>query len=46
MQSVMLDKISVLTELQNTIKIGLENGTITISEAVEMTKSLRIKLGL
>jgi hypothetical protein len=46
MQSVMLDKIAVLTELQNTIKIGLENGTITSSEAIEMTKSLRIKLGL
>jgi len=46
MQSVMLDKIAVLTELQNTIKIGLENGTIQSSEAIEMTKSLRIKLGL
>jgi len=46
MQSLMLDKIAVLTELQNTIKIGLENGTMQSSEAIEMTKNLRIKLGL
>lgn len=46
MQSLILEKISTLTEMQNSIKIGLENGTINDAEAKEMIKNLRIKLGL
>lgn len=46
MQSLILEKITTLTELQNTIKIAKENMTITSDEAIEMTKNLRIKLGI
>ena len=46
MQPVINEKIDTLLKLENTIKVGIENGTITPSEAVEMSKQLRIKLGL
>lgn len=46
MQSLILEKITTLTEMQNSIKVGLENGTIEANEAKEMVKNLRIKLGL
>jgi len=46
MQPVINEKIDTLLKLENTIKVGIENGTITPTEAVEMSKQLRIKLGL
>jgi hypothetical protein len=46
MQPVINEKIKSLTELQNMIKIGKENGTITDSEAIEMTKAMRLTLNL
>jgi hypothetical protein len=46
MQPVINEKIKSLTELQNMIKIGKENGTITDAEAVEMTRKMRLTLNL
>lgn len=46
MQPVINEKIKSLTELQNMIKIGKENGTITDAEAIEMTKAMRVTLNL
>jgi hypothetical protein len=46
MQPVINEKIKSLTELQNMIKIGKENGTITDAEAIEMTKNMRLTLNL
>ena len=46
MQPVINEKIKSLTELQNMIKIGKENGTITDADAIEMTKAMRITLNL
>jgi hypothetical protein len=46
MQSVVNDKIKSFTEMQNAIKIGLENYTLDISTAKKMSDEFRIKLGL
>jgi hypothetical protein len=46
MQPVINEKIKSLTELQNMIKIGKENGTITDADAIEMTKAMRLTLNL
>jgi hypothetical protein len=40
MQPVINEKIKSLTELQNMIKIGLENQTITTQEAQRMTSEM------
>ena len=46
MQPVINEKIKSLTELQNMIKLGIENGTISTSEAQRMTNEMinRLKL--
>ena len=46
MQSIVSTKINTLKALEETIKIGLENRTITPIEAVEMSTNLRLKLKL
>jgi hypothetical protein len=46
MQPVMLDKLTTFKTFQETVKLALENGTMEISEAKQMTNELRIKLGL
>ena len=46
MQPVINEKIKSLTELQNMIKIGKENGTISDADAIEMTKAMRLTLNL
>jgi hypothetical protein len=46
MQSVVNDKIKSFTEMQNAIKIGLENGTLTTEEAKKMSDEFRLKLKL
>ena len=46
MQSVVNDKIKSFTEMQNAIKIGLENGTLTTAEAKKMSDEFRLKLKL
>jgi hypothetical protein len=44
MQVVVNDKIKSFTEMQNAIKIGLENGTLTTAEAKKMSDEFRLKL--
>lgn len=46
MKTVINQKLSTFMEMQNAIKLGLENGTITDVEAKEMSDKLKIKLGL
>lgn len=46
MQSVMNEKIKSFTEMQNAIKIGIENGTITQAEAKQMSDAFKLKLKL
>lgn len=46
MQSVVNDKIKSFTEMQNAIKIGLENQTLDIATAKKMSDEFKIKLGL
>lgn len=46
MQPLVKEKISTFTELQNSIKIAIENKTISNTEAVEMTNKLLKDLGL
>jgi hypothetical protein len=46
MQSIVKTKIDTLKSFEETLKIGIENGTIILSEAIEMSKNLRIKLKL
>lgn len=46
MQPLYKEKITTFTELQNSIKIGIANQTISIEEAKEMTVKLRKELGL
>ena len=46
MQSVVNEKINSFKSMQETIKIGLENGTITQPEAVKMSNDFKLKLGL
>jgi len=46
MQPVVNDKIKSFTEMQNAIKLGLENGTLTDVDAKKMSDEFRLKLGL
>jgi hypothetical protein len=46
MQPVINEKIDTLKKLEETIKIGKENGTISNAEALEMSRKLRSNLGL
>jgi hypothetical protein len=46
MQSVVNDKIKSFTEMQNAIKIGLENQTLDIATAKKMSDEFKTKLGL
>jgi hypothetical protein len=46
MQPVVNDKIKSFTEIQNAIKIGLENGTLEIADAKKMSDEFKLKLGL
>jgi hypothetical protein len=46
MQQIINDKISSFTELQNAIKISLENGTMTNAEAIKMSNDFKSKLKL
>jgi len=46
MQSVLNEKITTFKLMQETIKLGVENSTITANEAKQMTDSLKLKLGL
>ena len=46
MQPVVTKKIASFTEMQNAIKLGIENQTITIDEAKKMSDDFKLKLGL
>lgn len=46
MQSIMVDKINNFRMLQETIKIGLENQTLTPQEAKELSDEFKNNLGL
>jgi hypothetical protein len=46
MQPVVNDKIKSFTEMQNAIKLGLENGTLTQNDAKKMSDEFKLKLGL
>lgn len=46
MQSVINEKIATLTEFQNMVKIGIENGTIDVAEAKKKSKELMFKIGM
>lgn len=46
MQKVVNDKIKSFNEMQAAIKLGLENATLTPSEAKKMSDSFKLKLGL
>lgn len=46
MQSVINEKIATLTEFQNLVKIGIENGTIDVAEAKKKSKELMFKIGM
>jgi hypothetical protein len=46
MQSVINEKINTLKAFQETMKLGIENGTIQLSDATKMTNNLMLKLNL
>jgi hypothetical protein len=46
MQPVVTKKIASFTEMQNAIKIAIENGTMTTDEAKKMSDDFKTKLGL
>jgi hypothetical protein len=46
MQSIVVDKINSFKAMQEAIKLGIENTTITPAEAVKMSNEFKIKLGL
>lgn len=46
MKSVLNDKIATYKSFEETIKLSLENGTITKEEAKKMSTEFRIKIGL
>lgn len=46
MQSVMIDKIANFKAMQEVIKLGIENGTITTEEAKKMSDEFKTKIGL
>jgi len=46
MQSIVVDKINSFKAMQEAIKLGIENTTITTAEAVKMSNEFKMKLGL
>jgi hypothetical protein len=46
MQSIVVDKINSFKAMQEAIKLGIENSTITQAEAVKMSNEFKMKLGL
>jgi hypothetical protein len=46
MQSIVVDKINSFKAMQEAIKLGIENATITPSDAVKMSNEFKMKLGL
>jgi hypothetical protein len=46
MQSIVVDKINSFKAMQEAIKLGIENNTITPAEAVKMSNEFKMKLGL
>ncbi len=46
MQSIVVDKINSFKAMQEAIKLGIENSTITPSEAIKMSNEFKMKLGL
>jgi hypothetical protein len=46
MQSILNQKLTSFKELQEVIKLGIENQTITSVEAVKMSNEFKIKIGL
>ena len=46
MQSILNQKLSSFKELQEVIKLGIENQTITIADAVKMSNEFKMKIGL
>jgi hypothetical protein len=46
MQPVVTKKIASFTEMQNAIKLAIENGTMTAVEAKKMSDEFKTKLGL
>ena len=46
MQPVVNDKVKSFTEMQNAIKVAIENQTLTNTEAKQMSDSFKLKLGL
>jgi len=46
MQPVVNDKIASFTEMQNAIKIAIENGVMDIPTAKKMSDEFKLKLGL
>jgi hypothetical protein len=46
MQPVVTKKIASFTEMQNAIKLAIENGTMTIDEAKKISDDFKLKLGL
>jgi hypothetical protein len=46
MQSILNQKLSSFKELQEVIKLGIENGTITSNEAIKMSNEFKMKIGL
>jgi hypothetical protein len=46
MQSIVVDKINSFKAMQEAIKLGIENTTITPAEAVKMSNEFKMKLGL
>jgi hypothetical protein len=46
MQSIVIDKINSFKAMQEAIKLGLENGTVTSADAIKMSNEFKMKLGL
>jgi hypothetical protein len=46
MQSILNQKLTSFKELQEVIKLGIENGTITSNEAIKMSNEFKMKIGL
>ena len=46
MQGVIKTKLETFKLMQETIKIGLESGSIVLADAIEMTSNLKEDLGI
>jgi hypothetical protein len=46
MQSIVVDKINSFKAMQEAIKLGIENATLTEAEALKMSNEFKMKLGL